>query len=121
MKIIFVIILAFIFQNTAFGQSDTIKAENSKDYVTKNVVLKGKLMDVKEHVDRKGDTIAFLDIDYTFPNTQISVTIFKSALEILKISKADIGKTVLISGEIVIYREKPGLTVSDASKFKFVE
>jgi DNA/RNA endonuclease YhcR with UshA esterase domain len=77
-------------------------------------------MGVKEHVDRKGDTILFLDIDETFPNTQMGVTIFKSALETLKISKADIGKTVLISGEIQLYREKPSLTVSDASKFKFL-
>jgi exonuclease VII large subunit len=76
---------------------------------------------VKEHVDKKGDTILFLDIDDTFPNTQIGVTVFKTALETLKISKADIGKTVLISGEIVIYREKPSLTVSDGSKFKFLE
>jgi DNA/RNA endonuclease YhcR with UshA esterase domain len=121
MKTIFVLILSLIFQTSLFAQSDTIKAENAKDYISKTVVLKGKLMGVKEHVDRKGDTIAFLDIDQAFPNTQISVTVFKSALETLKISKSDIGKTVLISGEIVIYREKPSLTVSDASKFKFVE
>ncbi len=120
MKLVFVLLFFCISTTFAWAQADTIKAENAVNYVSKTVVLKGKLMGLKEHVDRKGDTIMFLDIDNTFPNTQIGVTIFKSALEILKISKADIGKTVLITGEVVIYREKPSITVSDAAKFKFL-
>jgi DNA/RNA endonuclease YhcR with UshA esterase domain len=120
MKNLLILVFALFLQNIAFGQTDTIKAENAKNFINKKVVLQGKLMGVKEHVDRKGDTILFLDIDDTFPNTQIGVTVFKSALEILKISKADIGKSIAISGEVVMYKEKPSLTVSDAAQFKFL-
>ena len=120
MKSIILFITFCFFQNYAWAQADTIRAENAGNYISKTVVLKGKLMGLKEHVDRKGDTIMFLDIDNTFPNTQIGVTIFKSALEVLKLSKVDIGKTVLITGEVQMYREKPSITVSDAAKFKFL-
>jgi hypothetical protein len=99
-----------------FAQKDTITTLQAKNYIDKEVVLKGKLMNIKEYTDRKGDLILFLDIDEKFPNTLVGVTVFSNAREELKLSQSDIGKTFYFSGVIEMYRDKPTLQINMASQ-----
>jgi hypothetical protein len=82
-------------------------------------VLKGKLLGIKPHTDKNGQDILFLDIDTRYPNTLVGVTVFRDAVPEFKLTEADINKTVYIFGEMTLYRDKPSLTISDATQVSF--
>jgi len=75
MKALLIIISIFLSLNS-FAQSDTITAATAKNYIGKEVVLKGILKGVKPYSDRNGKDILFLDIDESYPNSEIGVTVF---------------------------------------------
>lgn len=111
-------LLLFILGYSSKAQSDTISVEMAKSYIGKEVVLKGILKGIKPFKDRNDRDILFLDIDETYPNTQIGVTIFPDAVLEVKISKDDIGKTVFISGIVQDYKGKPSLPISEGKQIK---
>jgi hypothetical protein len=57
----------FAFQHQTHAQVDTITTAQAKNYIGKEVVLKGKLMGIKPYTDRNGQDILFLDIDDRYP------------------------------------------------------
>jgi hypothetical protein len=114
----FLVLLLFILGYSSKAQSDTISVEMAKNYIGKEVVLKGILKGIKPFKDRNDRDILFLDIDETYPNTQIGVTIFPDAVLEIKISKDDIGKTVFISGIVQDYKGKPSLPISEGKQIK---
>ena len=71
----------------SFAQSDTITAATAKNYIGKEVVLKGVLKGFKPYSDRNGKNILFLDIDESYPNSEIGVTVFPDAVPEVKITK----------------------------------
>jgi DNA/RNA endonuclease YhcR with UshA esterase domain len=120
MKAILIIISIFLSLNT-FAQSDTITAATAKNYIGKEVVLKGILKGVKPYSDRNGKDILFLDIDESYPNSEIGVTVFPDAVPEVKITKDDVGRTVFISGVVQEYKGKPSLPISEGKQFRFKE
>ena len=116
-KLIFGIL--FFLSLNSYAQSDTISAAQAKDYINKEVVLKGVLKGVKPFKDRNGKDIIFLDIDETYPNTAIGVTIFPDAVPEVKIGPEDIGRTILISGIVQDFRGKPSLPVSEGKQISW--
>ncbi|MCP9763520.1 hypothetical protein [Lacihabitans soyangensis] len=120
MKSFFFSIL-LLFSLNSFAQSDTITAATAKNYIGKEVVLKGILKGVKPYSDRNGKDILFLDIDESFPNTEIGVTVFPDAVPEVKITKEDIGRTVFITGIVQDYKGKPSLPISEGKQFKYKE
>jgi DNA/RNA endonuclease YhcR with UshA esterase domain len=120
MKIITVIlgILLIGISNSSFSQSDTITTSQAKNFIDKEVVLKGILKNLTEFKDRNGKDILFLDIDDVYPNTLIGVTVFPDAFSDVKIKKEDVGKTVFISGVVQDYRGKPSLPIYDAKQLE---
>jgi hypothetical protein len=113
---ILIICCLILVKTTCFAQKDTITTQQAKNFIDKEIVLKGKLMNIKEYTDRKGDLILFLDIDEKFPNTLVGVTVFSNAREELKLSQSDIGKTFYFSGVIEMYRDKPTLQINMSSQ-----
>jgi DNA polymerase III alpha subunit len=109
----------FAFQHLTHAQADTITTAQAKDYMGKEVVLKGKLLGIKPYIDKNGQDILFLDIDDRYPNTAVSVTVFSDAMPNIKLTAADINKTIYISGELTLYRDKPSITISDARQVSF--
>ena len=105
--------------NVTFAQADTILVRQAKQYLDKDVVLKGKLMGIKPYTDRNGKEIMFLDIDTTYPNTEVGITIFPDALVELKITADYIGREIFISGFLTDYRGKPSITVQEANQLTF--
>lgn len=106
------------FQITAHAQADTITTAQAKDYIGKEVVLKGKLLGIKPYTDKNGQDILFLDIDDRYPNTAVSVTVFSDALPDIKLTEADINKTIYISGELTLYRDKPSIGITKAEQVR---
>lgn len=113
--------LLFLFSFNSFAQSDTITAASAKKYIGKEVVLKGVLKGVKPYSDRNGNDILFLDIDESYPNSEIGVTVFPDAVPEVKITKEDVGRTVYISGIVQDYKGKPSLPISEGKQFRFKE
>jgi hypothetical protein len=120
LKSILVVVVMFCFGvHFTHAQADTITTAQAKDYIGKEVVLKGKLLGIKPYTDRNGQDILFLDIDDRYPNTAVSVTVFSDAMPNIKLTAADINKTIYISGELTLYRDKPSITISDARQVSF--
>jgi hypothetical protein len=113
--------IIFLFSLNTFAQSDTITAATAKKYIGKEVVLKGILKGVKPYSDRNGKDILFLDIDESYPNSEIGVTVFPDAVPEVKITKEDIGRTVYISGIVQDYKGKPSLPISEGKQFRYKE
>lgn len=120
-NIIILVNLIFALSYTGFAQSDTIITAQLKSYIDKSIVLKGTLMGMKEINDRNGQPIMFLDIDDTYPNTKIGVTIFPEAFKEIKLDKSYIGKTILISGTLSIHKDKPNLAINDVKQISWAE
>jgi hypothetical protein len=116
---ILLLITVFSLQLSAYAQADTITTAQAKDYIGKEVVLKGKLLGIKPYTDRNGQDILFLDIDDRYPNTAVSVTVFSDAMPDIKLTEADINNTIYISGELTLYRDKPNIGVNDARQVSF--
>ena len=119
-KLILIALFSCVAVVTSYAQADTISVEQADKFIGKDVVLKGTLKGFKEFTDKKGNLIMFLDIDDTYPNTLIGVTIFPNAFADIKLTKSDIGKNVYISGTMETYREKASLPIHEASQFKIV-
>lgn len=107
-----------LFVCSSFAQVDTVSTAQVGKYIGKEVVLKGTLQAYKNHVDRNGKEIMFLDIDERFPNTKVSVTIFNSAFADVEINGSDIGKTVTIYGLVKMYKDRPSIGVNDPTAVK---
>ena len=110
-----------LFCSPIFAQVDTVSAASAKNFIGKEVVLKGILKGIKPYSDRNGKDILFLDIDDVYPNTEIGVTVFPDAMPEIKITKEDIGRTVLITGIVQDYKGKPSLPISEGKQFRFIK
>ncbi len=117
----FIFSILLLFCLNSFAQSDTITAATAKNYIGKEVVLKGILKGVKPYSDRNGKDILFLDIDESYPNSEIGVTVFPDAVPEVKITKEDVGRTVFISGIVQDYKGKPSLPISEGKQFRYKE
>lgn len=112
-------LLFCLFSSPLLAQVDTVSAAIAKNFIGKEVVLKGILKGVKPYSDRNGKDILFLDIDDVYPNSEIGVTVFPDAMPEIKITKEDIGRTVLITGIVQDYKGKPNLPISEGKQFRF--
>lgn len=107
-----------LFVCSSFAQVDTVSTAQIDKYIGKEVVLKGTLQAYKNHVDRNGKEIMFLDIDERFPNTKVSVTIFNDAFADVEIDSMSIGKIITVYGLVKIYRDRPSIGVNDPTAVK---
>lgn len=111
MRIIKIITLLLSF-TYASAQVDTITTERVKEYIGKEVILKGKIVSFKNYTSKDGKQMLFLDIDQSYPNNLIGVTIFEDILSKIKYTQAELyNKQVYIQGKIDIYRDKPNLVL----------
>lgn len=102
-----------LFSISSFAQLDTVSTSQIDKYIGKEVVLKGTLKSYKNHVDRNGQEIMFLDIDDSFPHAKVSVTVFNSAFADVNIDSTNIDKTITVYGLVKLYKNKPSIGVND--------
>lgn len=99
------------FAKTQFAQTpkDTISAYLAADKIGEEVIIKAKVVTVFYAKNSTGKP-TFLNLEQPFPNNPIAVIIFENDLVKLNIdAQIYIGKTILIKGEVKLYKdeEKP--------------
>jgi DNA polymerase III alpha subunit len=122
MKSILMVSLIVIVGSFQLYAQDTITTQQVRQYLQKEVVLKGKIVHVKDYTTQKGDKMVFLDMDEKYPNNRISVAIYE---EIVNQIRPDIhtflGKNVLIRGVITQYRQVPSMELRKPDYIKRLE
>ena len=105
-KILFLALL--LCTGFAFSQ-DTISTEKVKDFIGKEVILKGKIASFK--MAGEGRFTNYINVDKPFPDNVFTVVIPNKALETLgfKIEESK-GKTIIVKGKVEIYEKDPKQT-----------
>ncbi len=100
-----ILLLLMLFGAKSFAQ-DTINTAKAKDYINKEVWLKGTVAAVK--LADEGATANYINIDKAFPNNVFTVIITTKYAERLKLKLDSLkGKKIMVKGTIMMNeREK---------------
>jgi DNA polymerase III alpha subunit len=102
----------------SFSQ-DTITTKQVNQYLNKEIVLKGKIVNIKDYQTDKGDKMVFIDIDDKYPNNLISIAIYEGVLSQIKPSIYELlNKQVLIKGTITKYKKVPSIELKKSEFLK---
>ncbi len=96
------------------AQAQTIAPDEAKAHVGQTVTVHAAISDV--HTGRGGTT--FLDIGGQFPDNEFAAVIFVSDLAKFPAVKTLKGKTVAISGPVVLYQDRPEIILKAAEQLK---
>ena len=95
-----------------YAQKPTITTAEAKSYIGKEVILVGKVVGTKIHIDRNGKQIMFINLDEKYPNNPVEVVIFSEVFEKIKIVEEEVlNKQIKIEGTLNTYKEKPQMIV----------
>jgi hypothetical protein len=75
MKLLTTFLILLIASNSI--AQDTITTKQVNQYINKEVVLKGKIVHIKDYKTDKGDKMVFIDIDEKYPDNLISISIYE--------------------------------------------
>jgi DNA/RNA endonuclease YhcR with UshA esterase domain len=122
MKSILLVSLIVIAGSFQLYAQDTITTQQVHQYLQKEVVLKGKIVHIKDYTTQKGDNMVFLDMDEKYPNNRISVAIYEEIVNQIRPEiHTFLGKNVLIRGIITQYRQVPSIELRKPDYIKLVE
>jgi len=96
------------------ARAETIAPADAKAHVGKTVTIEAAVSEVK--TGRGG--VTFLDMGGSFPDNQFAAVIFAADLAKFPGAKALKGKTVAISGEVVLYQDRPEIILKTANQLK---
>jgi chitinase len=100
---------------------DTITTKQVNQYLNKEVVLKGRIVHIKDHQTDQGDKMVFIDLDEKYPNNLISVAIYEGVLAQIKLSIYDLlNKQVFNKGTITKYRKVPSIELKKPEFLKLI-
>ncbi|MBC7495197.1 MAG: hypothetical protein H7221_09335 [Flavobacterium sp.] len=98
---LFSILIFLIFSFLGFSQ-DTITATQAKDFIGKEIVLKGKIASVK--MAGEGKSTNYINVDFAYPNSVFTVVIPNYALDKLSFKIEDsVGKQIIVKGKVQVY------------------
>ena len=85
---------------------DTITSTQAKDFIGKEVVLKGKIASIK--MAGEGRSTNYINVDAAYPDAVFTVVIPNRALETLgfKIEES-VGKQIIVKGKVQVYDKDP--------------
>ena len=78
MKLLTIFFKLLIISNA--NAQDTITSKQVNQYLNKQVVLKGKIVHIKDYQTDKGDKMVFIDIDEKYPDNLISIAIYEEVV-----------------------------------------
>lgn len=96
------------------ARAETIQPGDAKAHVGKTVTIQATVAEVK--TGRGG--VTFLDMGGSFPDNAFAAVIFASDLAKFPGAKTLKGKTVAISGEVVLYQDRPEIILKTADQLK---
>ena len=98
--------IAFLLISFSGFSQDTITTLQVKDFIGKEVILKGKIASFK--MASEGKSTNYINVDKTFPNNVFTIVIPNRALETLgfKIEESK-DKTVIVKGKVEVYEKDP--------------
>jgi hypothetical protein len=104
MKKLFVITF-LIFLTTSFAQ-ETITTSQAKEYIGKEVILKGKIASIK--LASEGKSTNYINIDKPYPENVFTVVISNKYLEEHQLDLSQsVGKEITVKGIISVYEKDP--------------
>ena len=104
MKNLILLVSALFFSN-GFAQ-DTITTAQAKDFIGKEIILKGKIASFK--MAGEGKTTNYINVDKAYPNNVFTIVIPNRALETLgfKIEESK-DETIIVKGKVEVYEKDP--------------
>ena len=85
---------------------DTITSSQAKDFIGKEVFLKGKIASIK--MAGEGKSTNYINVDAAYPNAVFTVVIPNRALDALNFKlEESIGKQIVVKGKIQVYDKDP--------------
>jgi DNA/RNA endonuclease YhcR with UshA esterase domain len=100
----------FLFSPFAYSQNTIIIADEAVNFINKEVVLRGKVIEIYEHFSPKSH-LFFINIDKKYPENEISILIYEDVANEIKALKNLTNKIVKIKGIVTIYKEKPQIII----------
>jgi hypothetical protein len=93
----------------------SISIDKINDYIGQTVKVCTKIYGTKEL-----SSVTFLNCGAAYPNSPLTAVIFKSDLANFKNNPAEYydGKTVCITGKVVLYKEKPEIILKDETQIE---
>ena len=120
MKLITTIVL--IIASFQLYSQDTISTKQVNQYIGKAVVLKGKIVNIKDYTTQKGNKMIFLDIDEKYPNNLISIAIYEEVVaQIQPEIHTFLNRNILITGTITMYRQIPSIELRKSDFIKLTD
>lgn len=88
-----------------FGQ-DTITTSQAKDFIGKQVILKGKIASIK--MAGEGKSTNYINVDAPYPNAVFTIVIPNKAIPTLGfIIDESVGKQIIVKGKVDVYDKDP--------------
>lgn len=116
-KVLTFLFLVFSFASVA--QTDTLTATQAKEYLTKEVTVKAKVVGTRLF-DKNNRKTLLINLDIPYPQTPLTIVIFDALFnEFDKKWKSDKleGKDVIIKGIVTLYNGKPQIVLNDLKNF----
>ena len=111
------VILGFLPSTSAHGEDKFITAADAKNHVGEVQTVRGKVVSAKFLADSKGAP-TILNLDERYPDEVMSIVIWDSDRPKFKEPPENFykGKTIYVTGKIILYQEKPEIVVKDPSQ-----
>ena len=96
------------------ARAETIAPGEAKDHVGQTVTIEAPVSDV--HIGRAG--VTFLDLGGAYPDNALAAVVFASDRAKFPNLATLKGKTVAISGAVVLYQNRPEIILKTAEQLK---
>ena len=101
----FLTIIAFLMTSMSFSQ-DTITADQARNFIGKEVILKGRISSVR--LASEGKSTNLINIDRGYPNQIFTVVVSNQYIEERKLDlESSKGKFIVVKGTVSTYEKDP--------------
>lgn len=114
-KLIFLFL--FFWSKLAYGQADTLKASQAKDFVGKEIIVKDVIAGAR-FFDRPEKKTFLINLSERYPNTPLTVVLYDANYTNLPIKENLEGKNIAVKGIVTVFNDKVQIVVSDLENLR---
>ncbi|MFN3851022.1 MAG: hypothetical protein ACK4NY_16420 [Spirosomataceae bacterium] len=104
----------------AFAQTDTLKAEQAKNFIDKEIIVKGNVAGSRLF-ERDGKKTFLINLDQRYPQTPLTVVLYTEAYDALGLKEEIDGKNLVVKGVVTLYNDRPQIVVSDLKNLQILK